>query len=147
MNQRCLPIFFEKSYLDESVIFLCTLFLKLIWEYILSLSPSLARKVIPDLNSFKASAPDFILEGVLKIYEGESSYIFGNIFNLCLKEPNFLISFYFRLIYDSSAQDFCRKVCTSKLLPCKSFFFVIHKLITIGLGITLTNVAFLDPQC
>ena len=49
----------------------------------------MVRKVIMNLDSSKASVPDFISVVVLKNCESELSYILVELFNMCLKESCF----------------------------------------------------------
>ena len=49
----------------------------------------MVKKVIANLDSWKASAPDCIPVVVLKNYEPELSYILAELFNMCLKESCF----------------------------------------------------------
>ena len=55
----------------------------------ISISPKMVKKVIMNLDSSKASGPDFIPVVVLKNYEPELSCILAEIFNNCLKESCF----------------------------------------------------------
>ena len=45
--------------------------------------------LIANLDSSKASGPDYIPVVVLKNYESELSYILSELFNICLKESYF----------------------------------------------------------
>ena len=45
----------------------------------------MVKKVIANLDSSKASGPDFIPVVVLKNHEPELSYILAELFNMCLK--------------------------------------------------------------
>ena len=49
----------------------------------------MVKKVIANLDSSKASGPDYILVVVLKNCEPEFSYILAELFNMCLKESCF----------------------------------------------------------
>ena len=49
----------------------------------------MVKKVITNLDSSKASGPDFIPVVVLKNYEPGLSYILAKLFNMCLKESCF----------------------------------------------------------
>ena len=51
----------------------------------------MVKKVITNLDSSKASGPDFIPVVVLKNCEPELSYILAGLFNMCLKESCFPI--------------------------------------------------------
>ena len=54
-----------------------------------SIAPKIVKKVITNLDSTKASAPDCIPVVVLKNCEPELSYILAKLFNKCLKESCF----------------------------------------------------------
>ena len=49
----------------------------------------MVKKVITNLNSSKATGPDFILVVVLKNCEPEVPYILAEFFKMCLKESCF----------------------------------------------------------
>ena len=49
----------------------------------------MVKKVIPNLDSSKASGPDYIPVVVLKTCEPELLYILAELFNMCLKESCF----------------------------------------------------------
>ena len=49
----------------------------------------MAKKIIMNVDSSKASSPDCIPMVVLKNCEPELSYILAKLFNMCLKEPSF----------------------------------------------------------
>ena len=53
------------------------------------MTSKLVKKVISNLDSSKASGPDYIPVVVLKNYEPELSYIPTEFFNTCLKESCF----------------------------------------------------------
>ena len=53
------------------------------------MTSKLVKKVISNLDSSKASGPDYIPVVVLKNYEPELSYIPTEFFNMCLKESCF----------------------------------------------------------
>ena len=55
----------------------------------ISINPKMVKKVIPKLDSSKASGPDCIPVVVLKNCEAELSYILAKLFNKCLKESCF----------------------------------------------------------
>ena len=55
----------------------------------LPVTPKMAKKVITNLDSSKASSPDCIPVVVLKNCEPELSYILAKLFNKCLKESCF----------------------------------------------------------
>ena len=55
----------------------------------ISISPSMVKKVITNLDSSKASGPDCIPVEVLKNFEPELSHILAELFNMCLKESCF----------------------------------------------------------
>ena len=55
----------------------------------ISISPKMVKKVIMNLDSSKASGPDFIPVVVLKNYEPELSCILAKLFSNCLKESCF----------------------------------------------------------
>ena len=55
----------------------------------ISVIAKMVKKVITNLDSSKASAPDSILAVVLKNGEPELSYLLAEIFNMCLKESSF----------------------------------------------------------
>ena len=55
----------------------------------ISVIAKMVKKVITNLDSSKASAPDSILAVVLKNCEPELSYLLAEIFNMCLKESSF----------------------------------------------------------
>ena len=77
----------KNSNLDDSGIFLSVFHsrtnLKL---HIISTTPKMVQKVITNLDSSKASGPDFIPVVFLKNCEPELSYIPAKLFNMCLKE-------------------------------------------------------------
>ena len=52
--------------------------------------PKMVKQVITNLDSSKASDPDFIPVVVLKNCESELSYILAELFSMCLKESCFL---------------------------------------------------------
>ena len=56
----------------------------------ISITPKMVKKVITNLDSSKASGPDYIPVVVLKNCEPELSYILAKFFNKCLKESCFL---------------------------------------------------------
>ena len=51
-----------------------------------SVTPKMAKKVITNLDSSKASGPDCIPVAALKNCEPEFSYILAELFNMCLNE-------------------------------------------------------------
>ena len=53
------------------------------------ITPKMVKKVITNLDSSKASGPDYIPVVVLKNCEPELSYILAELFNKCLKESCF----------------------------------------------------------
>ena len=55
----------------------------------ITVTPTLVKKIIIDLQSSKASGPYRIPVVVLKNSEPELSYISADIFNMCLKESCF----------------------------------------------------------
>ena len=55
----------------------------------ISITPKMVKKVITNLDSSKASGPDYIPVVVLKKCEPELSYILAKLFNMCLKESSF----------------------------------------------------------
>ena len=52
-------------------------------------TPKVVTKVLTNLDSSKASGPDFIPVVVLKNCKPEVSYILAELFNMCLKESFF----------------------------------------------------------
>ena len=78
--------FSKNTHLDDSGISLpvvpCRTHLKL---HNISITPKMVKKVIANLDSSKASGPDFIPVVVLKNHEPELSYILAELFNMCLK--------------------------------------------------------------
>ena len=54
----------------------------------ISVTPKLVKKVITNLDSSKASGPDYIPVAVLKNCEPEFSYVLAELFK-CMKEPCF----------------------------------------------------------
>ena len=56
----------------------------------ISITPKMVKKVITNLDSSKASGPDYIPVVVLKNFQPELSYILAKLFNKCLKESCFL---------------------------------------------------------
>ena len=54
------------------------------------LIPKMFKKVITNLDSSKASVPDYFPLVVRKNCEPEPSYILAELFNMCLKESCFL---------------------------------------------------------
>ena len=57
--------------------------------HIISITPKMVRKVIKNLDSSKASGPDYIPVVILKNCEPELPYILAKLFNKCLKESCF----------------------------------------------------------
>ena len=57
--------------------------------HIITVTPTLVKKIIINLQSSKASGPYCIPVVVLKNSEPELSYISADIFNMCLKESCF----------------------------------------------------------
>ena len=55
----------------------------------ISVTPKMVKKVIMNLDSSKAPAPDCIPVVVLKNCDHERSYIPAELFNMCLKESCF----------------------------------------------------------
>ena len=55
----------------------------------ISITPKMVKKVITNLESSKASGPDYIPVVVLKNCEPELSYILVKLFNMCLNESCF----------------------------------------------------------
>ena len=60
--------------------------LELIWNYSISITPKMVKKVITNLDSLKASGPNCIPVVVLQNCASELSYILTELFNMCLKE-------------------------------------------------------------
>ena len=52
----------------------------------ISITPKMIKKVITNIDSSKASGPDYIPVVVLKNCQPEFSYILAELFNKCLKE-------------------------------------------------------------
>ena len=67
-------------------VFSCRTNLKL---HDISITPKMVKKVIMNLDSSKASGPDYIPVVVLKNCEPELSYILAELFNMCLQESCF----------------------------------------------------------
>ena len=63
-------------------------------RHIISVIPKLVKKVLTNLDLSKASGPDCVLPVVLRNWELELSYILAELFNMCLKEPCFLVETY-----------------------------------------------------
>ena len=82
--------FFKKSNLDDPGIslhaFPSSANLKL---HKISITPTLVKKSLTNLDSPKSSCPNCISVVVLKNYEPELSYILTELFNMCLKESFF----------------------------------------------------------
>ena len=82
--------FSKNSNLDDSGIslpvFPSRTYLKL---HNISKTPKMVKKVIKNLDSSKASGPDYIPVVVVKNCECELSYILAELFNMCLKESCF----------------------------------------------------------
>ena len=82
--------FSKNSNLDDSVIsipvFPPRTNLKL---HNIAVTPKMIKKVIPKLDSSKASSPDCIPVMVLKNCEPELSYILAELLNVCVKESCF----------------------------------------------------------
>ena len=82
--------FSKNSNLDDSTIslpvFLSRTNLKL---HNISVTSRMVKKFITNLDSSKASGPDYIPVVVLKNFEPELSYILAQLFNKCLKESCF----------------------------------------------------------
>ena len=55
----------------------------------ISVTPKMDKKVITNLDSSKASGPDYIPVVVLKNSEPERSYILAELFSVCLKQSYF----------------------------------------------------------
>ena len=51
----------------------------------ISITPKMVKKVITNLDSSKASGPDYVPVVVLKNCEPELLYIIVELFNMCLK--------------------------------------------------------------
>ena len=87
IKQSCLLKTFNNSDLDDSgislPIFPSRTYLKL---YNISVTPKMIKKVITDLDSWKASSPDCIPVVVLQNCGPEFSYIVAELFNICLDE-------------------------------------------------------------
>ena len=83
-------LFAENFNLDDAGVFLPVLpsgtHLKL---HNISVTPTMVKKVIMNLDFSKASGPDCIPVVVLKNCEPELSYISAELFNKCLKESCF----------------------------------------------------------
>ena len=86
----CAANFSKKSNLDYSGIFLptfpSTTNLKL---YNIHVTPKLVKKIITNLDSSKASGPDFIPMLVVKSCEPVGPHILAELFNICLQESCF----------------------------------------------------------
>ena len=52
----------------------------------ISITPKMIKKVITNIDSSKASGPDYIPVVILKNCQPEFSYILAELFNKCLKE-------------------------------------------------------------
>ena len=82
--------FSKKSNLNDSGIFLPVFpsrtDLKL---HNISITPTMVKKVITNLDSSKASGPDYVPVMVLKNCEPELSWILAELLNMCLKESCF----------------------------------------------------------
>ena len=55
----------------------------------ISVTPKLVKKVIMNLDSSKASGPDYVSVVILNNFEPKLSYILAQLFNKCLKESCF----------------------------------------------------------
>ena len=55
----------------------------------ISVTPKMVKKIITNLDSSKASGPDYIPLVVLEYCEPELSYIVAELFNMCLKYVSF----------------------------------------------------------
>ena len=55
----------------------------------ISITPKMVKEVILNIDSSKASGPDFIPAVVLKNCEPELSYVLAELFSICLKESCF----------------------------------------------------------
>ena len=55
----------------------------------ISVTPKMVKKIITNLDSSKASGPDYIPLVVLEYCEPELSYIVAELFNMCLKDSCF----------------------------------------------------------
>ena len=66
--------------------------------YYNDVTPKMLRKVISNLDSSKASGPDYISVVVLKKCDPELSYILTELFNKCLKESCFPDSYNISLV-------------------------------------------------
>ena len=84
--------------------------------YNISVTPKMVKKVITNLDSSKASGPDYIPVVVLKNCEPEHSYILAELFNKCLKESCFpewkvsLVVTVFKNVGERSTAKNCRPV-------------------------------------
>ena len=82
--------FFKNSNLNDSgtslSVFPSRTNLKL---YDISVTPKVVKKVITNIDSSKASGPDYIPVVVLRSCEPELSYILAELFSMCLKESCF----------------------------------------------------------
>ena len=81
--------FSNNSALDDSGISLPVFPSRTNLKLHISITPTMVKKVITNLNSSKTSGPDFIPVVVLKNCEPEFSYILAELFNICLKESCF----------------------------------------------------------
>ena len=84
--------------------------------YNISVTLKMVKKVITNLDSSKASGPDYIPVVVLKNCEPEHSYILAELFNKCLKESCFpewkvsLVVTVFKNVGERSTAKNCRPV-------------------------------------
>ena len=103
----------KNSNLDDSDIFLPVFPLKL---HNISITAKMVKKVITNLDSSKASGPDYIPVVVLKNCEPEHLYILAELFNKCLKESCFpewkvsLVVTVFKNVGERSTAKNCRPV-------------------------------------
>ena len=76
----------KNSNLDDWVSLDLLSLLEFIWNYIISLTPEMVKKVIMNLDLSEASGLDCIPVVVLKNFKHELCYILSELFNICLKE-------------------------------------------------------------
>ena len=93
----------------------------------ISVTPSMVKKVIANLDSSKTSGPDCIPVVVLKNCESELSYILAELFNMCLKESYFpecwKVSSVVPLFKSVGERSAAKNYCTVSLLSVVSKVF------------------------
>ena len=81
----------KNSDLDDSGISLPVLLSRTTLKLHISITPTMVKKVITNLDTWKASNPDGVPVVVLKNFDPELSCILAELYNMCLKESCFSV--------------------------------------------------------